>query len=141
VTVAYVDTSTIIAVAFGEPGSRELEVRLDGLRYLVSSNLLEAEVRATFARERMELPPGLLTGIDWVLPDRSLTPEIRAVLVAGRLKGADLWHVATALYASIAPEETHFLTEDRRQGEVARSLGFRVCSERQVLGGTSPPRR
>ena len=42
------------------------------------------------------------------------------------LRGADLWHVATALYIFDEPSEVTFLTLDRRQGEVAGALGFQV---------------
>jgi hypothetical protein len=39
-----------------------------------------------------------LAGVSWILPDRRLTAEIQRVLDVHPLRGADLWHVATALY-------------------------------------------
>lgn len=47
-----------------------------------------------------------------------------AVLGTGYLRGADLWHVATALYVSPDPSELAFVTVDTRQGTAAEALGF-----------------
>ena len=44
-SVAYVDTSVLTAIAFDEPGAAALAGRLDEFTRLVSSNLLEAELR------------------------------------------------------------------------------------------------
>lgn len=77
---------------------------------LVSSNLLDAEVRAALARDRVAALPDKFAGVDWILPDRSLTPEIGRVLAAGALRGADLWHIACALYLDPAAGEVAFLT-------------------------------
>ena len=125
-TTAYVDTSVIVAIAFQEPGSVQIARRLEDCTRWISSNLLEAELRATYAREERYLDPSTLSGIDWVLPDRSLSPEFAAALRAGYLRGADLWHIATALYVAPKPEDIFFITADHRQREVAASLGFRV---------------
>ncbi len=125
-TTAYVDTSTIVAIAFREQGSVQLAQRLEVCTRWISSNLLEAELRATFVREKEYLDPSTLSGIDWVLPDRPLAPELGAVLRAGYLRGADLWHVATALYVASRPEDLLFMTADQKQQDVASSLGFQV---------------
>lgn len=91
----------------------------------MSSNLLEAEVRAAMARHRVEPDRDAASGISWVLPRRALGPEISLVLGAGYLRGADLWHLACALYASEGrAAETTFLTRDARQRAVATKLGF-----------------
>ncbi len=68
----------------------------------------------------------LLSRITWVLPNRSLTGEISIALSAGYLRGADLLHIATALYAARGEEGITFLTLDRRLQEVAQVLGFEV---------------
>ena len=125
-SVAYVDTSGLVAVAFQDHGGPALAERLDGFSHLISSNLLEAELRAAFAREGCEFDGSLVSAVQWVLPDRPLTPEIAAVLEAGYLRGADLWHVATALYVSPEPSEMSFITLDGRQQAVAESLGFQT---------------
>ena len=123
-SVAYLDTSCLVAVAFGEPGHEALTAQLDRLDQLFSSNLLEAELRAVLRREGVEEGESLMDGLSWVLPDRPLTPEIEAVLGAGSVRGADAWHLACALYLSPDPGELEVLTLDPRQATVARALGF-----------------
>ena len=123
-STAYVDTSRLVAIAFDEPNNVDLQIRLQGFYSLASSNLLEAELRSTYARVARELDPSLLYDIEWVFPTRSLAPEFQRVLSAGYLRGADLWHVATALYLAPSPEDTYFVTLDRRQRVIAQALGF-----------------
>lgn len=123
-SVAYVDTSVVAAIALGEPSALALDHRLRGFDRLHSSNLLEAELRAVFSREKLEFSASLITRIDWILPDRPLTPEYSTVLEAGYLKGADLWHVATALYVATDPNQVSFITLDGQQASVAETLGF-----------------
>ena len=79
-----------------------------------------------FARERLDFATSLVAGIEWILPDRPLSPEMAAVLESGHLRGADLWHVATALYAVPEPGQAAFVTADTRQQAVAATLGFEV---------------
>jgi len=123
-SVGYIDTSCLIAVAFGEPGARPLARRLEDYDELVSSNLLEAELRAALRREGVDGGDDLLAGVGWILPDRRLTAEIERVLAVRHLRGADLWHVATALYLAESPAEVDFLTLDSAQREAAAALGF-----------------
>jgi len=123
--VAYVDTSCLVAIAFGESGASTLTRRLKAFDELVSANLLEAELRAVFVRERIPANSNLPFSISWILPDRPLTGEIARVLDAGYVRGADCWHLATALYLAQEPEAISFFTVDERQGTVARALGFR----------------
>ena len=125
-SVAYIDTSAVAAIAFGEPGATILAHRLRGFGRLHSSNLLEAELRAAFSREMADFSAALISGIDWVLPDRPLTREFARVLTAGYLKGAELWHVATALYVATDPSQVSFVTLDEQQASVAETLGFRT---------------
>jgi len=40
------------------------------------------------------------------------------------LKGADLWHLACAVFLAANPRELVFLTLDQRQKTVAAKLGF-----------------
>jgi predicted nucleic acid-binding protein len=124
--VAYVDTSALVAIAFGEAGGARLARRLESFDELLSSNLLEAELRATLTREDVSDGDNLLTWIAWVLPDRTLGPEIGQVLSTGYLRGADLWHLACALYVAEDPKDLSFVTLDERQRELAAILGFVV---------------
>ena len=123
---AYVDTSCLVAIAFDEPRGAEVASRLGEQDILLSSNLLEAEFRAALARESAELDEALFSWITWVLPDRPLSVEISRVLQAAYLRGADLWHLSTAIYVTSDPGDLTFLTLDGRQAEVAEVLGFRA---------------
>lgn len=124
--IAYIDTSCLIAILFGERGSEALEGRVNAFDEVISSNLLEAELRAAFAREEVDPGADLLDAISWVLPDRPLSTEIARVLKAGYLRGVGCWHVATALYVADDPADISFLTLDVKQRDVARGLGFGI---------------
>ena len=125
-SVAYVDTSALVAVLFDEPGGVELGSRLETFSHVVSSNLLESELRSALQGEGVAYGEDLLGAVKWVLPERPLGPEFAAVLQAGYLRGADLWHVATALYLAQDPSEVTFVTRDRRQQAAASLLGFQL---------------
>ena len=120
-SAAYVDTSALVAVAFDERGGPAIAERLDQCSRLLASNLLEAELRAVFARERLDFAVSLVAGIEWILPDRPLAPEMTAVLESGYLRGTDLWHVATALYAIAEPGQDRI--HHRRYTAASRSRG------------------
>ena len=125
-SAAYVDTSVLVALAFEEPDGAAMRNRLEAFSRLLSSNLLEAELRAACAREARGFSDSLVANLTWVFPDRSLAPELAAAVSAGYLRGADLWHVAAALYIVPSPQELCFLTLDERQRRVAATLGFRI---------------
>ena len=114
----------LIAIAFRESGERVLIEQLRSFDQLVSSNLLEAEIRSTFAREGRSFLWPENVRIDWIFPDQTLSAEFVSVLRAGYLRGADLWHLATALYAAGESGQLHFITLDNRQRAVAVALGF-----------------
>ncbi len=123
------DTSALVAVMFKEPGSGLLHRSLSTLDHLYASNLLEAEIRSAASREGLD--PSVvdlaLSNIHWVLPDRPLSTELKAVAETGvRLRGADLWHVACALYLAGDTRELHFMTLDQAQAETVKKLGFKV---------------
>ena len=123
--VAYLDTSCLVAIAFGEAGAAPLARRLPRFDVLAASDLLEAELRSAFVREGVEPEPELLSGLSWVVPDRPLHAEIASVLAAGYVRGADCWHLASALFVAEDAAAISFLTLDQRQAAVAKRLGFR----------------
>ena len=131
-SVAYVDTSVLTAIVFDEPGAAAYAQRLDEFARLISSNLLEAELRAAFARESLRFQESAVAGVEWILPDRPLAPELATVLETGYLRGADLWHVATALYVSPQSRNLSFATLDARQSDIAAALGFRILPEAEL---------
>ena len=126
-SVAYVDTSVMLAIAFSEPGWEMHAERLAEFSEIWSSNLLESEALSASAREGRTFPRQVLDRVQWVLPTRPLSAEIETALSAGGyLRGADLHHVATALYMAGSPERMAFITLDIGQGAVAAALGFRT---------------
>jgi uncharacterized protein with PIN domain len=122
--IAYVDTSCLVAIAFGERGATALARRLEGFDALAASDLLEAELRCAFRREGVEQEPEMLGAICWIVPDRPLHAEIARVVSAGYVRGADCWHLATALYLAEDPAAISFLTLDEHQAALAGTLGF-----------------
>jgi predicted nucleic acid-binding protein len=121
---AYVDTSFLLAFLFGETQAAVVQRKLKKFENLYSSNLLEAELRSAFAREKLEFDERVLDSVRWVLPDRPLTPELQRCLAAGYARGADLWHLACALHLTETPSELTFMTLDEQQRRVAAKLGF-----------------
>lgn len=122
---AYVDASALLAVALWEPAARLITQRLATFDMLASAGLLDAETRSAFARHGMDIAGALPYTIEWIYPDRPLTPEIVTALRVGYLRGAGLWHIAVALYldATISSELV-FITLDERQRAVAAGLGL-----------------
>ena len=125
-SIAYIDSSVLVAIALEEDGSNVLHDWIDRFDGLVCSELVEAEVESACSREKTTLDPAFFSKVNWVLPNRALSGEITDVLAAGYLTGADLWHVATALYFSPESSDLAFLTLDIRQRDVAEALGFCV---------------
>lgn len=62
--------------------------------------------------------------MSWIIPDCPLHQEIRRVLAAGYVRGADCWHLASALFLAEDPAKLSFLTLHQRQRTVAQMLGF-----------------
>jgi len=123
--IAYVDTSSLVRVVLQESGYEHTHERLSSYHTLLSSPLLEAEFLATLRREALSLTETRLPfPLTWVHPSRSIRAELEKVLSEGYVRGADLWHLATALYLAPNTGELVFVTEDLRQREVAAKLGF-----------------
>ena len=116
----------MVAIALGEPGAPAIARRIRAFDTLVAANLLEAEVRSALAREGVRPDRNRVAGLRWILPDRPLSPEIATVTAVGYARGADLWHLACALYLAAAPDELTFLTLDERQRAAAKALGFKT---------------
>ena len=123
---AYVDSSCIVAIALGEPIAGKLATRIRAFTSLLAHPLLDAEVRSACLREGAAVPSNDLAAIAWVEATRPLSAEVERVLAAGYLRGADCWHVATALLVSPDTRQLTFLTLDERQRGVAKKLGFKV---------------
>ena len=123
--IAYVDSSCLVSIAFGEAGHRELMVQLSRFDRLFSSTLTEAEIRSALAREGVAGKGGtLLSWLSWVYPNRRLTSEMERVLEVGSPRGADLWHLSCALFLRTKLDGLRFLTLDGPQNRCARALDF-----------------
>ncbi len=124
--VAYVDTSCIVAAAFGESEARGVTTALRSTDRLFSSNLLEAEFRAAMRREDVDAgADDYLSSISWILPERPLTTEIRVVLEHGYVRGADLWHLSCATYLAGDPACMQFLRSTSDRARLRRRWGSR----------------
>lgn len=123
-TTAYVDTSCIVAAAFGEKEATATARRLARFDRVFSSPLLEAELFSALSREGRDVTDSWFAAIEFVIVDRPLSAELTRVLGAGYLRGADCWHLATALYLAPNPSKLAFVTLDASQRKVAKLLGF-----------------
>jgi predicted nucleic acid-binding protein len=126
---AYLDTSFLLAILFDEPGATGLRRALGRSGRVFSSDLLTAETLSAAVREGLDVRAVMtaLEAITLVLPSRSLDREMQEALGHGYLRGADVWHVACALFvADTARSELAFLSRDTAQRLVARRLGFRT---------------
>lgn len=123
--LAYVDTSCLVAIAFGEPENQRFARRLEKQDRLFASNLAEAEYRSALSRESVGAEGDyILDWLTWIHPDRALSREFGQVLTHGFLRGADLWHLACALYLRDSLPDLRFLSADKRQFERAKRLGL-----------------
>ena len=113
-STAYLDTSVLIAIETCQPDSHIYEEELGRFERLVSSTLLEAEYWSVCMREQRSPSDFRLNKISWIIPSRPLTRELNKVLATGYLRGADLCHVATAVYAERIAE-TNFMVIENSQ--------------------------
>jgi predicted nucleic acid-binding protein len=125
----FVATSVLVALAFEESDHDRIVRNLESADDLFASPLLEAEYRSALAREGLTRGEAdnageLLAWFRWVLPNRPLSRELDRVFSAGSARGADAWHLATALFVAEDPADLPFYTLDQRQRDVAMALGF-----------------
>ena len=126
-SAAYVDTTALLPVTYGEePVAESMRQKLEGFRYLLSANLLEAEMRAAFAFEGREFDDDVLSSVRWIMPNRRLDVEISEVLQTAQLQPIRLWHLATALFFAELVPGLVFVTLDEQQETAARELGLTI---------------
>ena len=98
-SAAYVDPTALLPVFTGEePVAESMRQKLEGFRFLMSANLLEAEMRVALALEGREFDDDTLSSIRWIMPNRRLDAEMAAVLQTAQLQPVRLWHLAVALF-------------------------------------------
>lgn len=123
-----VDTSALVALLFDEPAAKSVRSALTAANAIYAANLVEAELLSVARREESEpeaLAP-LLGCVEWVFPVRSLRPECELVLEHGHVPGAEVWHLACALYVSDSIAPPVFVSCDEGQREAAAALGLEV---------------
>ena len=123
----YVDTTALLPVTGEEPVAESIQRKLEGFRYLLSANLLEAELRVIFSLEGREFDDDMLSSIRWIMPNRRLDAEMAAVLRIAQLQPSRLWHLATALFFAELVPGLAFVTLDGQQETAARDLGLTIA--------------
>ncbi|MCY3691112.1 MAG: hypothetical protein OXI54_09335 [Chloroflexota bacterium] len=125
---AYVDTTALTPLIAGEePVTTSIRRKLESFRYLLSANLLEAEMRVVFALEGREFDDAVLSSIRWIMPNRRLDAEMATVLRVAQLEPIRLWHLATALFFAELVPDLVFVTLDEQQETAARDLGLALA--------------
>jgi len=126
----YVDSSVLVAILLEEQGYLEAQKILSKQLSLQSSTLLQAEIFSVCIRENIETQYAieLSESISFFSPTNLIT-ELEKASKLGFVRGADLYHIASALYLSNNnPKELSFFTLDKRQVECAKKCGFKIVS-------------
>ena len=127
-SAAYVDATALAPISAGEePVAESIRQKLEGFRFLMSANLLEAEMRVAFALEGREFDDDALSSIRWIMPNRRLDAEMSAVLRTAQLQPVRLWHLAVALFFNELVPGLVFVTLDEQQETAARELGLEIA--------------
>lgn len=128
--VYYLDTSAWIAWKFEQTGQNLFKRVSLAEDTVVSSTLLAAEYIAFLKRieklnvVRFEEELGF---ISWLYPASPLLDRCLEGVKDTALKGADLYHLATALWFTDGlNDEIEFLSCDIDQRRAAKALGFKV---------------
>ena len=139
--IAYFDTSALIPLVIDEPSSEPAARLWDQATRVVSSRLLYPEARAAVARaRRMERITAttsrravaelddLLTQVDIVELDRSLSQRAGELAEVHNLRGYDAVHLASA--ERVADPEVVVVAGDADLIRAARALGLSTASTR-----------
>ena len=124
--VIYVDTSALGALLVEQPESQDLVDWLDQTSAsLVSSDLLEAELRRLAVREGLKQSDvtRLLDGVSLAALDRAVY-RIAGFLPMPYLRTLDTLH----LEAAVRLDASALLTYDHRLGDAARVIGLDVLT-------------
>ena len=131
--ITYLDPTALIPIVFEEdPVGVTTQERLNHFPVLVSSNLLEAELRGRFEREGQLFDLDWLSGIEWVQPRGSLGSEMDRIQAFASLSPIRMWHLDNAVYFADRLSLTNrradlaFITLNEQQETAARDLGLRI---------------
>ena len=138
--IVYFDTSALVKRYFAEAGSAAVSELWTSAEHIASSQLLYAEMIATFARKRREQPAsaGLIDTAqrlfrgDWdafhrIPIDDDVNQRVEVLLASHSLRGADAVHLASALrLRDLFGGEITFACADVALAEAARAEGLLV---------------
>ena len=121
----YIDTSVIVSLLFEEHGHKEFRKILKTGRAL-SSYFIEAELYSVAKREgvALDIVRRFVEPLFLFTPSRPIAFECERILKEHYCRGADIYHLASALFLAPNPRELKFVTCDNRQGAIAKALGF-----------------
>lgn len=122
-TWIYIDSSVVVASLFDElPNNKKIWGSSDNF---LSSFILESEVLSTAKREGLDLDlvKKELKKISFVRTE-SLLAQLTEIFKVGYLRGADAFHLATAMWIQGKHSGLKFYTLDKRQIAIASMFGF-----------------
>lgn len=121
----YIDSSVVVASLFDELPSNQRF--MGSSEKFLSSFLMESEVLSAAKREGLDLDlvTKELKKISFVRTE-SLLIQLSEIFKVGYLRGADAYHLATAMWIQGKHSGLKFYTLDKRQKEVASTLGFKT---------------
>ena len=137
--IVYFDTSALVKRYIAESDSKAVLELWKNASLAASSQLLCAEMLATFARKRREQPTLNLGPIqrtfreDWstlyqIAIDDDVNDRVEARLPKHSLRGADAVHLASALLVrDFAQDQVTFACADSALVNAARAEGFSIA--------------
>lgn len=139
--IVYFDTSSLIKRYLAEPGSSEVGELWTNAEQVAASQLLYAEMAATFARKRREqqVAAALIDvakeafRADWDTFDRislddDVNQRVDALLKTHSLRGADAVHLASALILrELLNAEVTFACADAALNRAAAAEGLKLA--------------
>lgn len=127
-TVLYVDTSALGRVLLGEPDRPAIKRDLGSYEKLVSSRLLQVELRRMARRENLlDASAEMLSEVALISIDESVLAAAETISPSN-VGTLDAIHLATAVRLAEAGELDALMTYDKRLADGAREHGIEVLS-------------
>jgi predicted nucleic acid-binding protein len=139
--IVFFDTSAMVKRYFAETGSEAVTELWSSATLVVASQLLHAEMIATFSRKLREEPSSADTitqlqqafradflSLTRIAIDDDVHRRVDAILGRHPLRGADAVHLASALLAHhVLQEQITFACADARLVDAARAEGLLIA--------------
>ena len=140
-SAAYVDTTALTPlVADEEPVAASIRRKLESFRYLLSANLLGAEMRVVFALEGRAFDDDVLSSVRWIMPNRRLDAEMAAVFANCAAATRSAMASCNRAVLCRTGARPGFLNAGRAAGNRRAGFGLGDCvtSQVMVLGRSGP---